>query len=68
MLTENKYSIARILESIRKSECIHIQQNCYLFDYRDEILETIGNKLDIDFTKQILSLGEIKKKLRTTKK
>ncbi|MDD4835431.1 MAG: hypothetical protein PHC44_12050 [Lutispora sp.] len=51
-----------------KAECTHIQQNYYLFDYYDEILETIGNKLELDFSKQILSLGEIKKILRNTKK
>ena len=39
----------------------HIQQNYYLFDYYDEVLETIGATLEIDFSEQILSLGEIKK-------
>lgn len=68
MKTEHKYSITKMLESLAKAECTHIQQNYYLFDYYDEILETIGNKLDIDFSKQILSLGEIKKILGDTKK
>ncbi len=68
MKIEYKYSITRILESLGKAECTHVQQNYYLFDYYDEILDTIGNKLDIDFSKQILPLGEIKKFLGTIKK
>lgn len=68
MKTEHKYSITKMLESLSKAECTHIQQNYYLFDYYDEILETIGNKLELDFSKQILSLGEIKKILGNTKK
>lgn len=68
MKTEHKYSITKMLESLNKAECTHIQQNYYLFDYYDEVLETIGNKLGLDFSKQILSLGDIKKILGSTKK
>lgn len=68
MKTEHKYSIARLLESLGKAECIHLQQNYYLFGYYDEILRDIGEKLGIDFSKKILSLGEIKKILGEVKK
>lgn len=68
MKLEHKYSITRILESLSKAECSHVGQNYYLFDYYDEVLKTIGNKLEIDFSKQILSLKEIKKILGNTKK
>jgi transposase len=65
---DHKYSIGRILESLAKSECTHMKQNYYLFDYFDEILEDIGSIFQIDFSKRIRSLGEIKKMLATTKK
>ena len=60
MQLERKYSIGRILESLGRAECSHIQENYYLFDYYDAILEDIGEKQGIDFSKKILSLGEIK--------
>ncbi len=66
--TENKYSIGRILESLTKAECSLLQQNYYLFDYYDTVLKDIGNATDIDFSKRIRSLGEIKKILADTKK
>lgn len=66
--TEHKYSIGKLLESLGKAECSHIDQNYYLFDYYDDVLEDIGDKLEIDFSKKILSLGEIKKVLGMVKK
>ena len=68
MKTEQKYSITRMLESLSKAECSHLQQNYYLFDYYDEVLEDIGEKLEIDFSRKVLSLGEIKNFLGATKK
>lgn len=68
MKTNHKYSISRLLESIGRAECIYGQQNYYLFHYCDDILSEIGEKLGIDFTKRIRSLGEIKKVLANTKK
>ncbi|MDD4503625.1 MAG: IS1634 family transposase [Clostridiaceae bacterium] len=68
MKTEHKYSITKMLESLRKAECSYAQQNYYLFNYYDEILLEIGKKFNIDFTRRIRSLGEIKKILSETKK
>jgi len=68
MKTESKYSITRLLKSLEKAECSYAQQNYYLFDYFDDILKNIGTILDIDFSKKVRSLGEIKKILGSTKK
>lgn len=68
MKTGHRYTISKLLETLGKSECSHIQQNYYLFDHYEEVLETIGKSLQIDFSKQILSLGDIKKILGSTKK
>lgn len=65
---ERKYSIGKILESLSNSECTLIQQNYYLFDYYDDVLKDIGKAMDIDFSKRIRTLGEIKKILADTKK
>ena len=40
----------------------------WLFDYYDDVLKDIGKVLDIDFSKRIRTLGEIKKVLASTKK
>ena len=64
----HKYSSARILESLSKSECTLLQQNYYAFDYYDEVLKDIGKITDIDFSKRIRSLGDIKLCLAETKK
>lgn len=65
---ERKYSISKILDSLRKSECAHMKQNYYLFDYYDEVLEDIGRLCDIDYSKKFRSLGEIKKIFADTKR
>lgn len=68
MKTAQKYSISRLLETLSRAECSHIQQNYYLFDFYDETLKDIGDSLQIDFSKKVLSLGDIKKILGSTKK
>jgi transposase len=67
MKTEHKYSIAKLLESLEKAECMHVKENLYLFGYYDDVLKTIGQATDIDFSKKMLTLGEIKKILGNTK-
>src|SRR5690554_171485 len=64
---DHKYSIGRILESLAKSECTHMKQNYYLFDYLDEVLKDVGSAFGIDFAKRVRNRGEIKKILAATK-
>jgi len=68
MKLEHKYSIGQLLDSLNKAECTHMKQNYYLFDYYDDVLEDIKNVFNIDFSKRVRSLGEIKKFLADTKK
>jgi transposase len=65
---DHKYSITKMLESLRRADCSYAQQNYYLFNYCDDILTDIGSKFNLDFTRRIRSLGEIKKLLSETKK
>lgn len=65
---QRKYSIGTLLNTLSKSCCSLVQQNYYLFDYYDDVLKDIGQTFDIDFSKRIRSLGEIKKILADTKK
>lgn len=68
MKTEHKYSIAKLLESLRTAECMHVKENLYLFGCYNDILKDIGEAIGIDFSKKMRSLGEIKKILGDTKK
>lgn len=68
MKLSQKYSIGKLLESLSQAQCTLVQQNYYLFDYYDEVLKDIGLAFDIDFSKRIRTLGEIKKIIATTKK
>lgn len=66
--TEGKYSPARMIESLNAVSGAHLQENYYMFDYIDQVVEHIGSAIGIDFSKRILSLGEIKIILAATKK
>ena len=68
MKLEHKYSAGRILESLSKANCSLIQQNYYMFDYFDEVLKDIGDLINIDFSKRVRTLGDIKQTLADTKK
>lgn len=65
---DGRHSVTNMLESLSRASCSHIQENYYLFDYYNDVLEDIGKELNIDFRKKVLSLGEIKKILGWTKK
>lgn len=68
MKMNHRYTISQMLESLKKSECSLQKMNYYTFDYYDDILEDLGKEFNIDFSKRIRSLGEIKKILADTKK
>jgi len=63
-----KYTTAAIVACLKKITCTNEHENLYLFDYRSEISDAIGEMLGIDFTYKRLRLSEIKKILSDTKK
>lgn len=63
-----KHSVPSMLESLTKASCSHIQENYYLFDYYDDVLDDISTALSIDFSKKYKTFGEIKKIFGETKK
>lgn len=68
MKLEHKYSAGRIIDSLSRAECSLLQQNYYVFDYYDGVLKDIGNVTNIDFSKRIRTLGEIKQVIADSKK
>lgn len=62
-----KFSASRIRETLRHYGCSHIDQNYYLFDYRDDVLKEIETLFGFDLKKKIMSTSEIKKILHYPK-
>lgn len=60
---DKRYSAKVILDSLNSASCSLMQRNYYIFDYYDEVLQSIGQRMGIDFSKKYRSLGEIKKVL-----
>lgn len=66
--TDKKYSAKAILDCLNKIQCMNEHENIYLFGYRSELSDVLGNAFGIDFTKKRLPLSEIKKILGEAKK
>ena len=63
-----KYPVGQILEALRNISCSRESENFYLFDYRNDITEALGEGFGLDFNKERLTRGEIKKYLAMVKK
>ena len=61
---DKKYPVNQIRESLIRYSCSHFDQNYYLFDYRDEILQSLERVFDIDLGNKIMTTSEIKKILQ----
>lgn len=66
--TDKKYSAKAILDCLNKIQCMNEHENIYLFGYRSELSDALGQLFGIDFTKKRLPLAEIKKILGEAKK
>jgi hypothetical protein len=66
--TGRRYSAEKIIDCLNRIACSNEQDNLYLFDYRSEISDAIGDALGIDFTRKRLRLGELKNILAQSKK
>lgn len=62
------YSVGQIIESLSKCGCTHLQENIWVFNHTDAVLEDIETVLNIQLHKKTLTLQEIKKVLGDTKK
>jgi len=63
-----RFSVDKILECLNNIACSNEQENIYLFDYRSEISDALGDALGIDFSKKRLRLGDVKNVLAAVKK
>lgn len=59
----HKYSVDKIIDSLKKYNCSYLDENYYLFDFRNEIIEHLEYIFNIDLSNKILSRKKIKKLL-----
>lgn len=65
---EDKYSVHKLLESLREASGSYTEENVYVFNYLDQVLLDIGNKYNFDFRLKYRRIGEIRKLVGKTKK
>jgi transposase len=65
---KHKYTIERIVDSLKQVACSNLDQNIWLFDYVDDVTVDIGDVFGIDFGKKVMTLSEIRCVLGDTKK
>ena len=58
--TEGRFTPSQIIECLRNISCSLECDNTYLFDYRSDIADKIGEAFGIDFAKKRLALSKIK--------
>jgi transposase len=64
----NEYPIGQILDTLKAISCSRESENLYLFDFRSDLTNAFGKAFGLDFTKERLTRGEIKKYLAAVKK
>ena len=66
--TAYKYSPEVLIETMKDISCSHEGGNLFLFDYRSDVADDLGDAFGIDFSMQRLTRGEIKKNFGNVKK
>jgi transposase len=66
--TGYEYSPEKLIDAMNNISCSHEGGNLYLFDYRSDVCDSLGEAFGIDFTLERLTRGEIKKSLGSVKK
>lgn len=68
MKIDYRYPLNKVLESLRKCDCVHIEDTYYIQTYFDDILALVGDCTGVDFTKRYGTLCKIRENLGSTKK
>lgn len=66
-LKDKEISTEQIIETMRNITGTYIDENYYIFDYNNEFVEILGKLINIDFTKRIQSVADIRKMIADVK-
>jgi hypothetical protein len=64
----DKYTVAKITETLRNVACSNSDKNYWLVDFADEVTDDINAAFGTDFGRKTMTLKEIKNNLGETKK
>jgi len=62
------FSVERIVETLRAVTCCHLSKNLYLFNYADEVTDSINNAFGTNIGQKFMKLHEIRSSIASTKK
>jgi transposase len=65
---EGKYTVAKITETLRKTECSNIDRNLWLFNYTDDVTDDMNAAFGTDFGLKTMTLKNIRRNLGLAKK
>jgi len=65
--TDYQYSPAKLIEAMNNISCTNEAENLYLFDYRSDISDKLGEAFDLNLALERLTRSEIKKNLGNAK-
>jgi len=66
-MLKKKYTVKQIRNSLISYSCSYLEQNYYLFDYRNDVIKSFESIFGFDLSKKIMSQAEIKKILQYKK-
>ena len=66
-MLQKKHTVKQIRHSLINYSCSYLEQNYYLFDYRDDVIRSFESTFNFDLSKKVMSLSEIKKILQYRK-
>ena len=61
---DEQFTTKQIRNALVNYSCSYLEQNYYLFDYRDKVLDAFGKMYDWDLTAKYMSQSTIKNILR----
>ena len=63
-MLKEEFTTKELREALCRYSCSYLDQNYYLFDYRDKVIDAIGEKYGWDLSKKYMSQAEIKNILK----
>ena len=66
-MTDKKYTVKEIRDALKSYSCSYLEQNYYMFDYRDEVLRCMEERFGLDLSKKYMTVSQIKKILEYQK-
>lgn len=63
-MLQKKHTVRQIRNSLINYSCSYLDQNYYLFDYRDDVIRSFESTFNFNFSKKVMSLSQIKKILQ----